>query len=285
MLKDACRAIVQFMFTQVLIISFISSLPYFLAQCHLEVQQPRSWLPSSSCCCSPGWRGRAGGWLHYCRCDHFPGEFLPSSGELLSCWETPTIGERADKYLKAIEEIPAGNRGIGTRKPDRPRSREAGRCCAKVQRKQQLASLQSNTNTFDAFFLFIESCTNPFSRLWNITNNFNTLNKQRWNDSIQSVISDYQVFFIIATSLCNMDCLWLSQMDIYWTLLEERDSFITAKQSWTFISRKIDLYRLPFFGHNITKQQTFSSYVNWINDERAVPFFLVYSSLWSTKEI
>ena len=102
MLKDACRAIVQFMFTQVLIISFISSLPYFLTQCHLEVQQPRSWLPSSSCC-SPGWRGRAGGWLHYCRCDHFPGEFLPSSGELLSCWETPTIGERADKYLKAIE--------------------------------------------------------------------------------------------------------------------------------------------------------------------------------------
>ena len=152
MLKDACRAIVQFMFTQVLIISFISSLPYFLTQCHLEMQQPRSWLPSSSCCCSPGWRGRAGGWLHYCRCHHFPGEFLPSSGELLSCWETPTIGERADKYLKAIEEIPAGNRGIGTRKPDRPRSREAGRCCAKVQRKQQLASLQSNTNTFNAFF-------------------------------------------------------------------------------------------------------------------------------------
>ena len=54
---------------------------------------------------------------------------------------------------------------------------------------------------FQCVFLFMESCTNPFSRLWNITNNFNTLNKQRWNDSIQSVISDYQVFFIIATSL------------------------------------------------------------------------------------
>ena len=53
--------------------------------------------------------------------------------------------------------------------------------------------------TYIYVFLFIESCTNPFSRLWNITNNFNTLNKQRWNDSIQSVISDYQVFFIIAT--------------------------------------------------------------------------------------
>ena len=32
-----------------------------------------------------------------------------------------------------------------------------------------------------------------FLRLWNITNNFNTLNQERWNDSIQTVISEYQV--------------------------------------------------------------------------------------------
>ena len=30
-------------------------------------------------------------------------------------------------------------------------------------------------------------------QLWNITNNFNTLNKPRWNETIQEVILDYQV--------------------------------------------------------------------------------------------
>ena len=201
MLKDACRAIVQFMFTQVLIISFISSLPYFLTQCHLEMQQPRSWLPSSSCCCSPGWRGRAGGWLHYCRCDHFPGEFLPSSGELLSCWETPTIGERADNHLKAIEGNPCRQSRDRNQKTWSTAFKGSGKMLCKGSKKTTIGIPSKQHKYFQCVFLFIESCTNPFSRLWNITNNFNTLNKQRWNDSIQSVISDYQVFFIIATSL------------------------------------------------------------------------------------
>ena len=47
-----------------------------------------------------------------------------------------------------------------------------------------------------------------FFRLWNITDNFNTLNQERWNDSIQTVISEYQVldaaFFSIILSLSNL---------------------------------------------------------------------------------
>ena len=165
------------------------------------MQQPRSWLPSSSCCCSPGWRGRAGGWLHYCRCDHFPGEFLPSSGELLSCWETPTIGERADKYLKAIEGNPCRQSRDRNQKTWSTAFKGSGKMLCKGSKKTTIGIPSKQHKYFQCVFLFIESCTNPFSRLWNITNNFNTLNKQRWNDSIQSVISDYQVFFIIATSL------------------------------------------------------------------------------------